>query len=363
MAFPPAPAAPTAAIPPATTPPQPTPPTAPSAPASPSLGPVGQVSPAGMPPMPNYYQSPPAPTTPAVPQTPGTPAAPGTPGTPDPYQMIQQMHQQQQMMVDMNRSLMAQLNSSASPVTPAEPAPEYQPFTFAPEVQFTDQDRNDMGKLDGAVTRKIQHETLSFLQPVLDQINAMGQQLFEANNKFGTVESQIADTQSSIYSTALMTTVPNLNSIIQDPNFKQFAAQTVPHTNKSLFDILQEAHRNRDVAGVRRIVDSYQQSLQQPAGQMPGQTLPVHTQTTGNPGLFAQPQTPVQAPPMQNYAQPYVAPGQHHAAPQPSGNQQLIQQQYEEATTRYRNEKTPEARQVWEAASAKMFEMQMGLVQ
>lgn len=318
--------------------------TAPAPPQAP-VGPVGQVQQSGgLPEVPAYAVAPQAPVTPP----------PANTNIPEPNYMQQLLHQNQQMMSHF-------MNTSA-PAPEATPAPTYTPFEYQPPtaVEFTDEHRTLLGTTVPAVTAAARHEAMQMIAPLIEQINSMGQQAFDMNNKFGAVENQITGTQKQIYNSALAAAVPNLNEIINTPQFQQFAGQRYSmYGQDTIKDALSAANARQDTAGVLNIIRQFQ------AGQQPQQQqvqpLQHHTNQTSNPGMFTAQQAPVQAPPMQNYMQPLGTPTTQQFQQTPTSNQALIQQEYEQAKTRLEAEKTPAAQQAYSAAAAKMFQMQMGL--
>lgn len=315
------------------------------------VGPVGQVQQSGgLPPVPSYTQ--PAP----VQQQQQQPAPQGDTA-------LAAMQEQMNVLTNINQNLMRQLNTSAA--VPAQqavaaPTPEFKPFEYKHETALTNDDKKLLGGTYDAVQRLVQDTAAQMFNPLVEQINNVSQSVFEYGNKFTDIEGKFTGTQKQIYNTALMTTVPDLNQIVQSPAFNQFAGQQVPMTNKTVRDMLSEAHANQDISTINNIVSQFK-TTQQQQQQYQQPNIQHNTQSTANPGLFAQPMQPVQAPPMTNYMQPNTA-YQQQAAPQnQAGNQALIEQRYETAKRNLSATKTPEAKAEYDAAAADMFTMQMGV--
>lgn len=269
---------------------------------------------------------------------------------------IDPSHAAMQQLMQTNAMLterITQLSQPQQPQQPQQPAPQYQPFQFENTVEVGSQARTDLGNTYDSVMQVAQHAAQQMLAPLLEHINTIGQQTFTANNELSSLDTRFADTQKNIYQASLNAAVPDLNQVINDPTFKQFAGQYIPYANKTVRQMLSEAHQAQDIAGVRNIIDQYKNAMlatqQQPGGNaVPNGMIP--NQPPNIPG------TPVQPQPVQMYMQPQTMNAQYQQPQPQAGNAALIQQEYNQAKARYEAEKTQDAKAAWDAATAKMFE-------
>lgn len=149
----------------------------------------------------------------------------------------------------------------------ATPAPARAPAVVdnVPDEELTDQERATyenafpvINKLSKRQSRQMMQEVIA---PLQEKIKAL-----EAGNT--SVAQTIKDSDERAFYSTVQSKVPNMNTIINKPEWKEYLSQRVPYTEYNIGQALARAHEGRDLDRVAEIFNGFKPAGVEDINQM-----------------------------------------------------------------------------------------------
>lgn len=159
------------------------------------------------------------------------------------------------------------------------------------DAQFTDEERQALQGREALFEKLFQRFTKQKLEPHLQR---MAEAYNQATAQIGRLEQNSAASQQQTIRQIIAARVPDFDTVLQQPQFREFVREMVPEVGVTRGDILREAVRRGDIGLIHHHVSQYKArhggqapdgsqamlTMQQPQAQQRAPQAPQGQQTT-----------------------------------------------------------------------------------